>query len=210
MVSGCRSGCKPARRDGHTRVRYVENVVSSDCDRGSHWACDEPAPSFRLDPRSIVQRAGERAADARGLPDHPEGQQGPITDQVAPGSKPSRAAKAGPARVIGNAAEPISSAGPSGRSASTHAARRCPRSRETACVRPGTSGRDRSRSSSRSSPDSPSTTTFVPGSSDSLVKPRRNRTFGVPASNAQFSHAAIRLLHVHVEPHVGIDPLHLR
>ena len=27
----------------------------------------------------------------------------------------------------------------------------------------------------------------MPGSSDFLVKPRRNSTFGVPASNAQFS-----------------------
>jgi len=28
---------------------------------------------------------------------------------------------------------------------------------------------------------------FVPGNSESFVKPRRNNTFGVPASNAQFS-----------------------
>src|SRR5882724_7921612 len=33
----------------------------------------------------------------------------------------------------------------------------------------------------------PSTTTSVPTSNDSLVKPRRYRTFGVPASTAQFS-----------------------
>src|SRR5438270_544404 len=33
----------------------------------------------------------------------------------------------------------------------------------------------------------PSTTTSVPGSRDSLVNPRRNRTFGLPASMAQFS-----------------------
>src|ERR1700693_2751462 len=33
----------------------------------------------------------------------------------------------------------------------------------------------------------PSTRTSVPGSKDSFVKPRRNRTLGVPASTAQFS-----------------------
>ena len=33
----------------------------------------------------------------------------------------------------------------------------------------------------------PSTTTFVPGSKEFFVKPRRNNTFGVPASKAQFS-----------------------
>src|SRR5262249_21722613 len=33
----------------------------------------------------------------------------------------------------------------------------------------------------------PSTTISVPGTNDSLVNPRRNRTFGVPASIAQFT-----------------------
>src|SRR5262245_28612866 len=33
----------------------------------------------------------------------------------------------------------------------------------------------------------PSTTTLVPGSRASFLKPRRNKTFGVPASKAQFS-----------------------
>src|SRR5437870_146917 len=33
----------------------------------------------------------------------------------------------------------------------------------------------------------PSTTIFVPGSREFFVKPRRNKTFGVPASKAQFS-----------------------
>ena len=47
----------------------------------------------------------------------------------------------------------------------------------------------------------------MPGKSESRVKPRLNSTFGVPASNPHSSVVPVVLVHVDVDPNMGIDPL---
>ena len=97
LATGLRGGaavCLPVPREHHVerlRPRFPLGVQGS-----------SRILQARSDAGSSTH-AGERVADARRLPDHSAGQQ--RSDHgigVEPGSKPSRAAKAGPARVIGD------------------------------------------------------------------------------------------------------------
>jgi hypothetical protein len=64
---------------------YVEDVVSSDCDRGSRWACDELTI---LQARSALDRPRALAGAAPTLEDYPiilRGSKGPIRDRSRAG-----------------------------------------------------------------------------------------------------------------------------
>ena len=90
------------------------------------------------------------------------------------------------------------------------AARRCPTSRETACVRRRTSGLCPLPLSDPSFARNPSTRISMPIGSESFVNPRLYNALGGPPSIIQRSTLTVRFLHVDVDPGVRIDPFHLR
>ena len=223
--SGCRSGSRPARRDGRTPA-VSRDMQANFCDRGFGWACNEfgllrargardddagAADSLRrgcalgfapacnnLEMTWRCRRHAFRARRRRSTTTHHlAGQQRSVarSSRRRPSVRPRVPRRvAGDLREIGTAMLTgcgiasgcsATSFGFSGRSSLRRA--RARRSPGTSSCRRRTSCPGRWPGAIRLSRVAVDDDFACRAVSESLVKPRRNRTFGVPASNAQFS-----------------------